>query len=168
VVAIGALALGLIFATGGDDDAPAAPGSPTATATATTATATQTQAAAATATPTATPSPTPSPTATPTPQGGWARINSIELVAGRYSVAFETSGFTYSLPGIHVHFFWNTVPVAQAGSPGSGPWAVYGGPSPFQEYAASQRPSGATQLCVLVANPDHSIRPGTGNCYPLP
>jgi serine/threonine-protein kinase len=170
-VAIAALVIALVIAGGGDGDPPADAGSPTATATATvTGTVTQaggaTLSPAATATPTATP--TPSPTATPTPQGGWARINGIDLVAGRYIVAFETQGFTYGLPGNHVHFFWNTVPVAQAGVPGNGPWAVYGGPSPFQGYAASQRPGGATELCILVANPDHSVRPGTGNCYPLP
>ena len=26
----------------------------------------------------------------------------------------------------------------------------------------------ATQMCILVANPDHSIEPGTGNCWALP
>lgn len=51
---------------------------------------------------------------------------------------------------------------------GSGPWFVYGGPSPFTGYGAADRPLGATRLCVLVANPDHSIILGSGNCVDLP
>jgi hypothetical protein len=197
VAAIG-IALAVVFLAGSggdDDDTPGAGGeTPAATATAgqaagggatPTRTPTAGQAAgggtptrpAATqrpATPTnAPPAPTftpvpPTPTPTATPQGGWARINGITAVGGVYQIAFETQGFTYSLPGIHVHFFFDTVPVAQAGSPGGGPWAVYGGPSPFTGYRVSDKPGAARQMCILVANPDHSIRPGTGNCVALP
>jgi hypothetical protein len=85
-----------------------------------------------------------------------------------YEVVFEVNGFTYGLPGNHVHFFFDTVPVDQAGTPGGGPWELYGGPSPFTGYRLAQRPTGAKSLCILVANPDHSIRRGTGNCFPLP
>lgn len=52
--------------------------------------------------------------------------------------------------------------------PGDGPWQVYGGSSPFSEYTVRHRPDGASQMCVLVANEDHSVIPNTGNCYPLP
>ncbi|GIK75069.1 MAG: hypothetical protein BroJett021_40570 [Chloroflexota bacterium] len=72
------------------------------------------------------------------------------------------------MPGDHVHFFFDTVPPEQAGMLGSGPWFVYGGPSPFTGYGAADRPLGATRLCVLVANPDHSIILGSGNCVDLP
>ena len=57
---------------------------------------------------------------------------------------------------------------ANAGMPGSGPWILYGGPRPFTQYTANDRPAAATQMCALVANADHSIQPGSGNCYPLP
>jgi hypothetical protein len=60
------------------------------------------------------------------------------------------------------------VPPDQAGMPGSGPWYVYGGGSPFMGYGTANRPPVATQLCALVANPDHSIVLNTGNCYNLP
>ena len=30
------------------------------------------------------------------------------------------------------------------------------------------RPAGATQLCAIVANPDHSVVPNSGNCFALP
>jgi hypothetical protein len=67
-----------------------------------------------------------------------------------------------------VHFFFNTVSPEQAGVPGSGPWILYGGASPFTGYGVGDRPGGATQMCILVANPDHSVQLGTGNCVDLP
>jgi hypothetical protein len=69
---------------------------------------------------------------------------------------------------MHVHFFFNTVSVEQAGSPGSGPWYLYGGPRPFTKYSEADRPADATQMCALVANNNHSIIPGSGNCMNLP
>lgn len=95
-------------------------------------------------------------------------INSIKMSEAAYEVGFTTSGFTPQLPGQHIHFYFNTVPAAQAGMPGSGPWFVYGGSSPFTGYGIADRPKGATHLCALVANPDHSVIPGTGNCISLP
>lgn len=108
-------------------------------------------------------SPTQSPTAT-------ASIDAITVVNGRYSVTFSTRNLALNgVEGVvHVHFFFDTVGQANAGVPGSGPWFVYGGPSPFTGYAVSERPAGAQQMCILVANPDHSVRAGTGNCRPLP
>jgi hypothetical protein len=97
-----------------------------------------------------------------------ARINNIYSQGDRYAVEFETFGFQPQLPGQHVHFFFDTVPPEQAGMPGNGPWKLYGGGSPFTEYGPADRPSGATQLCVLVANADHSVQANTGNCFPLP
>ncbi|MEJ2558067.1 MAG: hypothetical protein P8186_17970 [Anaerolineae bacterium] len=103
-----------------------------------------------------------------------ARITGITVQDGRYIVDFETFGFKPLVPGQHVHFFFNTVPPEQAGTPGSGPWQIYptgpGQPntSPFTLYTIAQRPADATQLCILVANQDHSVNPGTGNCVDLP
>ena len=48
-----------------------------------------------------------------------------QVQGGRYIVDFETFGFTPVLPGQHVHFFFDTVPLDQAGTPGSGPWQLY-------------------------------------------
>jgi hypothetical protein len=71
----------------------------------------------------------------------------------------------------HVHMFFDTVPPEQAGSPGAGPWKltwnVYGDP-PFTQYGIAQRPAGATQMCALVANANHSVIQGSGNCVFLP
>ena len=120
---------------------------------------------------TATPSPTPiaTPTATPSPTSTpYAQITGISVANYQYVVTYETVGFTPQLPGVHLHFFFDTVPPDQAGVPGSGPWILYGGPSPFTGYGVAARPAAATQMCVLVANIDHTIRLNTGNCYNLP
>ena len=69
---------------------------------------------------------------------------------------------------MHVHFFFDTVPPTKAGMPAKGPWYVYAGPIPFKGYKVSDRPAKATQMCILVANPDHSVIQKTGNCVDLP
>jgi len=134
-----------------------------------------TVAAESTATPeeTSTPSVTPTITNTPTatvPAGiPFARINSITINdQNRYVIEYETFEFTEVLPGMHLHFFFNTVSPENAGSPGSGPWILYGGPRPFTGYRVSDRPSAATQMCILVANSNHTVQPNSGNCMDLP
>lgn len=115
---------------------------------------------------------TPTETATPTatvPPGPFVRINSITVDSqNRYVVEYETFGFTEQLPGMHIHFFFNTVSPENAGVPGSGPWILYGGPRPFTGYRVSARPSAATQMCALVANSNHSVQANSGNCVYLP
>jgi len=86
----------------------------------------------------------------------------------RYVVEYETYGYTEQLPGVHVHFFFNTVYQENAGVPGSGPWILYGGPRPFTGYAVKDRPDAATQMCARVANSNHSIQLDSGNCVDLP
>lgn len=99
----------------------------------------------------------------------FARINAIDLnPQNQYVVEYETFEYSEVLPGMHVHFFFDTVRQEDAGSPGRGPWKVYGGPRPFTGYSASQRPSDAALMCILVANPNHSAMPQSGNCFPLP
>jgi hypothetical protein len=119
--------------------------------------------------PTDTPMPTHTPTqaATPTPDL-FVVIKSINIDNGVYIVDYETFGYTEKLPGMHVHFFFNTVTPENAGSPGSGPWKLYGGPRPFKGYRVSNRPAQATQMCSLVANADHSVLQNSGTCLDLP
>ena len=113
------------------------------------------------------------PYLTPTetlPPGPYARITNIAVDQNRYVVDYETFEFTEKISNntLHVHFFYDTVQPEQAGVPGSGPWILYGGPRPFSGYTLSSRPEGATQMCILVANPDHSVQANTGNCMILP
>jgi hypothetical protein len=112
--------------------------------------------------------------AAPEPAPNTARINRIWVQDGRYFVDFEAFGFTPQLPGQHVHFFFDNVPPEQAGVPGSGPWQLYPasagqpGTSPFTLLTVASRPANASQMCILVANANHSINQGTGNCVDLP
>ena len=47
-------------------------------------------------------------------------------------------------------------------------WILYAGPVPFTGYKVTDRPAGAKQMCILVANHDHSVVQETGNCVDLP
>lgn len=123
-----------------------------------------------------TPEPTPTlePTATirltSTPSTPYVVITGILLENNQYVVNYTVHNFPES-PSLHVHMFFNTVPPEQAGMPGSGPWkltwGVYGDP-PFTEYGPANRPAAATQMCALVANANHTVNLGSGNCFDLP
>ncbi len=98
-----------------------------------------------------------------------AIITDLTRVGNTYRATFITDGFTPALPGQHVHFFYDTVPPSQAGIPApSSNWFVYGSSVPFTQATVANRPFGATKLCILVANPNHSVIQGTGNCVTLP
>lgn len=104
------------------------------------------------------------------------QITHISLQGDQYQVHFETVGYTPLLTGNdkHIHFYFNTVSPADAGVPGFGPWTLYpnapGSPntSPFTLLTVADRPPNATALCALVANPDHTVIEGSGNCVNLP
>jgi serine/threonine protein kinase len=182
VLAIGAIGLLCIFGVGifavsrlfaGGLGAVPAIESPTATV-ANTAAPTETSVPESTATlpePTETPTETPVPY-TPTPETPYVVITGISIDSSNYYVVdYEVHNFPSDTPGMHVHMFFDTVPPDQAGVPGSGPWKLtwgqYGDP-PFRQYTVSNRPSGATQMCSLVANPNHTVQPNSGNCMDLP
>ena len=123
----------------------------------------------ATSAPTLTPTITTTPTETVPPGIPFVRINSITIDdQERYIVEYETFEFTEIVPGVHIHFFFDSVAPENAGSPGSGPWYLYGGPRPFSGYRVAERPAAATQMCALVANANHSVQPDSGNCMDLP
>jgi actin-like ATPase involved in cell morphogenesis len=109
--------------------------------------------------------PTPLPTAL---QAQTALITGVTLAGDRYQVAFTTTGFVPAVGGHHVHFFWDTVPPQLAGSPATGPYLVHIGGSPFAEMGPATRPNGASAVCIIVANPDHTVVPASGNCVALP
>jgi len=124
----------------------------------------------ATAIPSATPSRPKHPAEMPLPpipEGiPFARINKITLDQNKYVVDFEVHQLE---PAMHVHFFFDTVPLPDAGAPGKGPWKmVFDLKAPFTEYGPTNRPKDAALLCILVAHPDHHVIPGSGNCFPLP
>lgn len=97
-----------------------------------------------------------------------SRINGITRTGNTYVVSFSAVGYQPAIPGQHVHFFFDTVAPTQAGVPGAGPWFMYAGTSPFNLWGVADRPFGATRMCVLVANTDHSVNQQTGDCAKLP
>jgi len=123
-----------------------------------------------------TPPPTEIPTdtavpPTPTPETPYVVLTDIRLENNSYVVDFEMHNTPPDQPNMHVHMFFNTVPPEQAGSPGTGPWKLIGGPygpSPFTLYGPANKPAGATQMCGLIANPNHTVVPNSGNCVNLP
>lgn len=119
--------------------------------------------------PTVTPTDTPIPP-TPTPSTPYVLITGIRIENNKYIVDYEVHNFPES-PSLHVHMFFDTVPPEQAGMPNSGPWKLtwgaYGDP-PFTQYGPANRPAQATQMCALVANPNHTVILNTGNCFDLP
>ena len=90
------------------------------------------------------------------------------------SVPALDGGAGYLAPGLidgHVHFFFDTVePRTNAGTGGPNPgfWIIYDTPSPFTLMKLSDKPAGAKQMCILVADQSHAIEVGTGNCVDLP
>lgn len=152
----------------------AAPANPTETIPVASETSALTEAPAAvdlateTVAPTDLPTETAAPTLSPTPEGPYVVITEIRVEGNLYVVDYEPNNLESSQ---HVHIFFDTVPPEQAGAPGTGPWKLtwntYGTP-PFTQYGVANRPSGATQLCALVANSNHSVILGSGNCVFLP
>lgn len=82
-------------------------------------------------------------------------------MGSRYAVTYTFSGFTPSIQGDdtnhHLHFYFDTVGVQNAGLPASGPWILYDFPIPFTGYGPADVPAGATQMCVTVATHGHQV-----------
>jgi len=112
--------------------------------------------------------------APPLPSAAASSELSVEILGisiddqNRYVVEYKTNGFTEQLPGTHMHFFFDTVSPDQVGMAGAGSRLMWGGPGSFTGYLVSDRPAEAKQMCVLVANPDHSVVQESGNCFALP
>ena len=103
----------------------------------------------------------------------FVEIKGIDEEEGAYVVYFTVAGYSPKISEeegtLHIHFFFDTVAPENAGTNGNPPgeWALYDGPSPFTQLKVSDRPEGATKICALVADHQHRITTGTGNCLDL-
>ncbi|HSJ55601.1 MAG TPA: hypothetical protein VLC95_00365, partial [Anaerolineae bacterium] len=89
--------------------------------------------------------------------------------AGSYVVDYRPHEFEPEYPGgTHLHFYFNTYSPEDVGIGGEANRRSYGGDSPFADYTAAERPEGATGLCAIVAFPNHSVVPNSGDCIHLP
>jgi|GEM_PF-1036454 len=105
----------------------------------------------------------------PLPDVPRVRITGISLdEQGQYAVDFGVEYFEPAYPGTHIHFFWDTFSEEDVGIGGEANRRAHGGPSPFTGLTAAERPAEATRLCAVVAVPDHTVIPRSGNCFDLP
>lgn len=106
--------------------------------------------------------------------GRGVRIDSITIKDGAYHVAYRTAGYTPKISAdvgtYHIHFFFDTVAQENAGTngPNPGAWILYDVPSPFTGYNVTDRPAASRYMCALVADRNHGVELGTGNCMSLP
>ncbi len=99
--------------------------------------------------------------------GRCAFIDEITADGDGFVATYSTEGFEPGIQGSdadrHLHFFFDTVPLDQAGLPGDGPWTVWDldpdGNKVFRstDLTPPEIPADATQLCVAVADHDHSL-----------
>ena len=198
VVAVALIALAAFLVLGGDDDGGDASATTTVGPTATTiaAQATTTVGGSGTSTPDGAAAPaatviaptTTAATSTTTalagcsaPAGRCVRIDSIATDGDDFVLSYTTVGFDPDLDGgptsQHIHFFYDSVPLEQAGLPaGTGEWAVWdtdqAGENVFrgdERFRPSAVPAGATALCAVPATAGHTIDPGAvPSCAELP
>jgi molecular chaperone DnaK len=71
----------------------------------------------------------------------------------------------------HIHFYFDTLPVDQAGIPAPPNWVVYDTDAEgnlIYRFEASTVPPGATKLCASVANVNHGLDDHLQHCVALP
>ncbi len=111
-------------------------------------------------------------TTVPVEEGLVVTIDAIEIADGAYSVAYSTNFdplISTDPESHHIHFFFDTVAVGDAGVPGPGPWILYDSPAPFTGYSVADRPAGATQMCATAATSEHAVAdPARFSCMELP
>lgn len=108
--------------------------------------------------------------------GNCVTINSITANGDQLVATYSVAGFTPNIEGDaqskHIHFYFDTVPISQAGQPGDGPWEVWDVDPVTGEllyrFLRSEVPAGATQLCASVANVNHGLDDHLASCRNLP
>jgi actin-like ATPase involved in cell morphogenesis len=100
--------------------------------------------------------------------GRCAVIDDLTADGDEFVVTYSTLGFEPLIDGDdtdhHLHFFFDNVPVEEAGTPGEGPWTIWDlDPEGNKVFRSTDLlpnddfPTDATELCVVVANHDHSL-----------
>lgn len=113
----------------------------------------------------------PASASQPVEPGDRVTITGIGLEGDSYVVEYSANyePLIAASEAVHIHFFFDTVPVEEAGVPGDGPWILYDTPAPFTEYGPGDRPDGATQMCATPATSDHRVvDPRVFHCMDLP
>ena len=106
------------------------------------------------------------------PSGLCVTIDSFQREGDGFVVQYSTLNYEPDIDGqFHVHFFFDTTPITEAGNPGHGDWVVYDvdehGEKVYR-FPASKVPPNATQLCAAVAAHNHSLDSLESSCAPIP
>ncbi len=88
------------------------------------------------------------------------QITNVSIVGSQFQITFVPNNYVPTLGGIHTHFYYNTELNTVVNK-------MYSGSSPYF-LDLSTKPLNATQICSIVANPDHTVLAGSGNCFTLP
>src|SRR5690606_9611701 len=123
---------------------------------------------------TATPD-TTTTTTTTVPPGPFVTLDEVVLDGGPYRLNYSVSGCEPDVNGgpgsQHLHFFLDTTAPENAGVDGNPPgvWHLTDEPtSTLTPFGPDDR-DGATQMCGVVANHDHTVYdPASGTCVDLP
>jgi actin-like ATPase involved in cell morphogenesis len=157
---------GAAFALSPDDNKPAGPGAST-TLVATTVPPTSVPRATTTVPQVGTTTVPPTTIADP---GIQTTIDSIAVDGDAYDISWQAN-FTADVNAQHVHLFWDTVGVENAGMQGSGPWELTD-VSPYRSESVlrpSNRPAGAAAICITAADAGHAVIDfGVLHCMPAP
>ena len=124
------------------------------------------------------PPPTAAATTLPRCTAGTGRcvfITGITRQEDTVVVTYATVGYDPVLEGgehsHHVHFYFDTLPIDQAGIPAPANWVAYGTDvegNLIYRFPAADIPSGARELCASVANVNHGLDDHLQDCVPLP
>ena len=97
-------------------------------------------------------------------------IESIAADGDAYEITWAAN-FAADVDAQHVHLYWDTVGVENAGMQGSGPWELTD-VSPYRSenvLRPGNRPAGATAICITAADAGHSVIDfGVEHCMPAP
>jgi hypothetical protein len=102
-------------------------------------------------------------------------IDEITREGDVFVTRYSTVGYVPDMQGgsdsRHVHFYFDTLPVDQAGIPAPPNWVAYDTDEDgnlIYRFEASTVPSGATKLCASVANVNHGLDDHLQHCVALP
>jgi len=99
----------------------------------------------------------------------WVCLSDAWIDGSWMNATYEWSGFTPAASGgNHFHFYGNTLAAFGAGAPADADnWVVWDDDTLRVATNAAASFSGASELCVLVGNADHTVVANSGNCVPI-
>jgi hypothetical protein len=86
-------------------------------------------------------------------------ITNVRMFGLDFKIDFTTTNYTNQQGGFHTHFYFNNEASTVVNK-------MYTGESPYT-FPIANALQGATEICAIVGNEDHSVIPDSGNCFTL-